>query len=106
MTDSSVEEELEIVGWAPATVFPEYTVLVAELSGQAVLFRLVSVVAGGVQCVLPETAIALPERADEVLHFASAESPPAGLVVSASSRCLQILSCFAKSWPLSKSKPD
>ena len=34
MTDSSVEEELEIVGWTPATVSP---VLVAELSGQTVL---------------------------------------------------------------------
>ena len=34
----SVEEELEIVGWTPATASLEYTVLVAELSGQAVLF--------------------------------------------------------------------
>ena len=40
MTESSVEEELEIVGWTPATVSP---VLVAELPGQAVLLGLVSV---------------------------------------------------------------
>ena len=63
MTESSVEEELEIVGWTPATVSP---VLVAELPGQAVLLGLVSVVASGVHCELPETAIALLERPDEV----------------------------------------
>ena len=45
---------------------PEYTVPAAELSGQAVLFGLVSVVASGVQRVPPESAIALLERADEV----------------------------------------
>ena len=38
----------------------------AELSGQPVLFGLVSVVAGGVQCVLLGTTVALLERADEV----------------------------------------
>ena len=35
--------------------------LVAELSGQPVLFGLVSVVAGGVHCVLPGTAIVTDE---------------------------------------------
>ena len=86
MTESSVEEELEIVGWTPATVSP---VLVAELLGQAVLLDLVSVVASAVHCELPETAIALLERPDEV----TAQDLKAVFASPARKAHSQVLSC-------------
>ena len=64
-------------------------VLVAELPGQAVLLGLVSVVASGIHCELPETAITLLERTDEV----TAQDPKLSFASPARKAHSQVLSC-------------